>query len=224
MTEPDVAITDFLLAAEAFVFVAVLCRRSAWTFRLGRWLVVFFASVGAASLCGGLFHGFFLDHPFGYDVLWRAVLIFIGSATLAKCAVGAELLFRHRTACVVTLFAAAGFVAYLLSMLSMAGDFRIAVAFNLPGAVFLLIAFAIASRRARDSRLMAGAAGMALTLCAGTLQQWKVGLHPAYFNHNAVYHLLQGIALFLVFLAAFRLVQTRTMPSIHPGDAHEHAS
>jgi len=36
---------------------------------------------------------------------------------------------------------------------------------------------------------------------ASALQQLHVGLHPRYFNHNALYHLIQGIALALLFNA-----------------------
>src|SRR5687767_7945731 len=98
MTEPDVALTDFALAVEAAAFVAVLIRRGALLFSMGRWLLVFFASVGTASLCGGLVHGFFLEHSFKHEVLWLITLFAIGTATLAKWAVVAELLFSRKIA------------------------------------------------------------------------------------------------------------------------------
>jgi uncharacterized protein DUF6962 len=33
------------------------------------------------------------------------------------------------------------------------------------------------------------------------LQQLRVGLHPVWFNHNALYHLLEGIGLAMLFVA-----------------------
>jgi hypothetical protein len=224
MTEPDVAITDFALAVESAAFVAVLVRRGALQFSMGRWLLVFFASVGTASLCGGLVHGFFLTHPFGDEVIWPATLLAIGTATLAKWAVGAEMLFSRRVAHAVIIIASIQFAAYAVAAIFYVRDFWIAVADNLPGALFLMIAFAVAAKKTRDGRLFCGALGMALTITAGLLQQQRVGLHPTYFNHNAVYHMLQGIALFLVFVGAYRLVQTRRMPAAGSGATHANAS
>ena len=48
----------------------------------------------------------------------------------------------------------------------------------------------------------AGAWGLGLTFVAAAVQQGRVGLHPRYFNHNALYHLIQGAGLFLVFRGA----------------------
>jgi hypothetical protein len=42
---------------------------------------------------------------------------------------------------------------------------------------------------------------------AAGIQQGGIGLHPVYFNHNALYHLVQGIALALIFLAARGLLR-----------------
>jgi Family of unknown function (DUF6962) len=49
-------------------------------------------------------------------------------------------------------------------------------------------------------------AGVALTLVAALLQQREVSIHPRYFNHSALYHVLQAVALFLIFLSGRWLV------------------
>jgi hypothetical protein len=41
------------------------------------------------------------------------------------------------------------------------------------------------------------------------VQQLRIGLHPAYFNHNALYHLVQAVALALVFAACRDLLAPR---------------
>jgi hypothetical protein len=51
-----------------------------------------------------------------------------------------------------------------------------------------------------------------LTLVAAAVQQARIALHPTYFNHNALYHLLQAIALFLIFRAAIFLAPLPTSP------------
>jgi hypothetical protein len=44
------------------------------------------------------------------------------------------------------------------------------------------------------------AAGLIMSAGAAVLQQAKVSLHPDYFDHNAVYHVVQGIALVVLYL------------------------
>jgi hypothetical protein len=46
-----------------------------------------------------------------------------------------------------------------------------------------------------------------ISLFTALVQQLRVALHPVYFNHNALYHVLQAAALFLCFLASGRLVE-----------------
>jgi hypothetical protein len=43
---------------------------------------------------------------------------------------------------------------------------------------------------------------MVLTLVAAVVQQRRIALHPAYFNHNALYHAIQAIALGMIYLGA----------------------
>jgi predicted Co/Zn/Cd cation transporter (cation efflux family) len=54
---------------------------------------------------------------------------------------------------------------------------------------------------------MAGIWGLVLSFIAAAIQQIGIGLHPLYFNHNALYHLIQAIGLFLLFWTARRLVK-----------------
>ena len=42
-------------------------------------------------------------------------------------------------------------------------------------------------------------AGIISTFAAAGVQQTGLAMHPIYFNHNALYHLIQGLALFMVF-------------------------
>jgi hypothetical protein len=39
-------------------------------------------------------------------------------------------------------------------------------------------------------------------LFAAAAQQAELGINPHYFNYNAVYHVLQAVALFMLLLAA----------------------
>ncbi len=71
MTEPDVTLTDYALALEGILFLVLLQRGHARPWGLRSWFSLFFASVSAASLCGGTVHGFFLDEQtLGHTILW----------------------------------------------------------------------------------------------------------------------------------------------------------
>jgi hypothetical protein len=210
MTEPDVALTDYAVAVECAAFVVLLARERGRCEGLRVWFSVLFASVGAASLFGGTVHGFFLDpSSAGQAVLWPATLLAIGVTAFAAWAIGATLLFSKRVARGVILGAAMQFLLYGAIVLCVSQDFRVAILGYLPAALFLLAAFGATCRRRKERGLPAGAWGMALALIASVAQQLRIGIHPLYFNHNALYHVVQAAALFLVFLEGRRLIRAR---------------
>ena len=202
MKEPDVTITDYLLALEAFAF-AVLIARSATGTALQRWFVIFFAATAAASLVGGTVHGFFNNSI----VLWRLVLISLGVVAAAAWAIGARLLLSDRLAQFVVTAAWVEFVAYALIVVFVTDRFLFAIVNYLPATVFLIVAFFARYQSNAVTPLAQGLAGLLVTLVAAAVQQARIGVHPTYFNHNALYHLLQAVALFLIFRAAMFLTQ-----------------
>jgi uncharacterized protein DUF6962 len=196
MQEPDVTITDFLLSLEALAF-ALLIARSATT-PLQRWFTSFFVATAVASFAGGLVHGFFSDSK----ILWRLVLIALGVVATAAWAIGARMLFSDRVAYLVEIAAWIAFVAYAWIVVFITDAFAIAVANYLPSTLFLIVAFVAAFQASRSTPLALGLGGLVLTLIAAGVQQSGIALHPKYFNHNALYHLLQAIALFGIFRGA----------------------
>jgi hypothetical protein len=202
MKEPDVTITDYLLALEAFAFALLIARAATGT-ALQRWFVIFFAATAAASLVGGTVHGFFNDSV----VLWRLVLISLGVVAAAAWAIGARLLFADRLAQFVVTAAWVEFAAYTLMVVLVTDKFLFAIVNYLPATVFLIVAFFARYQSNAVTPLAQGLAGLLLTLVAAGVQQARLAVHPTYFNHNALYHLLQAIALFLIFRGAIFLTQ-----------------
>jgi hypothetical protein len=210
LLEPDVALTDFGLALESGWFAAWLRRHPPGApLRLA--FVGFFAAVALAALLGGMTHGFLPDEQARlYRVVWLSTLIAIGAAALASWAIGARLVFGEKIADRVTAFAALLFAVYIAAVIFVSQSFAVAIVHYLPAAAFLLFAFAYAWRRQRSDFLAAGIAGVALTFVAAAVQHGRIGLHPRYFNHNALYHLVQALALLLIFLAARGLLKPAT--------------
>lgn len=213
MTEPDVALTDYAVALECAVLTWLLFRRAPARRELRRLFAIFFASTGIAALAGGTVHGFFLDDdsPAGV-VLWRMALLALGLATFAAWSIGGRVSFAERTARVIQTLAGAACVAYAVVVLAVDQRFWIAIANYAPAVVFLGIAFLVAYRREPERPALAGFAGVVLTIAAAIVQRRRIALHPSYFNHNALYHLIQMAALVLIFMAGRHFTAASAAP------------
>jgi hypothetical protein len=208
LLEPDVTLTDFGLAIECGAFAAWLrqCNDAGTPLRLE--FVVFFAALALAASFGGISHGFFSNHQsWLYVTVWNSGMIALGTAAFASWAIGARLILSDRAAMRVTAFAGLLFAAHVAVILFVSRSFAVAIVHYLPATIFLLAAFALAYRRRGDVFLLAGIAGLLLTVVASGAQQARIGLHPVYFNHNALYHLIQAFALLLIFWAARGLLK-----------------
>jgi hypothetical protein len=210
MTEPAVTLTDYALAIECAVFVIALTRLDARDKQLCFWLVVFFASAGAAAVFGGTVHGFFLgaSSP-GRRILWPATIFAILVTSLAAWNIGAVLQFDVRQAILVRRLAIAQLVIFSLVVCFVTSRFYVGIIAYLPSTLFLLFALLTAYRRRPNPAIRWGVAGLALTLAAAAVQQLHVSIHPVYFNHNALYHVIQGAALGMIFVAARSISRVR---------------
>jgi hypothetical protein len=198
VTETDVTLTDFALAAECAVFALACARRPRTPLRDA--LSAAYALSGVAAVCGAAVHGFASDAAsIGYRVLWPLTLLAImgASAALASGAVilsGAGARWRH----------ALGLAALALGagVLAGADSFALAVAAYAPASLALACAFAMRFLRHRDRSAAYGSAGLLLGIGAGGLQQLGFTPAPGALSHNAFYHVLQMIALALLYVAA----------------------
>ena len=212
MREPDVTLTDFALAVECAVFCALIARWPAADARVRRWWIILFASIGTGAVIGGLVHGFVYEPGPASDALWRATLLALGVTTLSLWMIGARGLLTEPVATWVSRAAIAQLVVYCVVVLFVYTEFLVAIGMYLPATVFLLVLMIIAYRHAPDRLLACGIAGLLLTFVAAAVQQLQIGIHPVYFNHNALYHAIQGLALFLIFLGARWFVTVHGKP------------
>lgn len=203
MTEPDVALTDYAIALLCAALCALIARWGDADARARRWWFVLFASIGAGALAGGTVHGFFLDESSaGYRVLWPATLLSLGVTATAMWFVASFAGLRDRSGRVVRQAAVAAFVAYTVVVLFFDQRFLVAIAAYLPATLFLLVILGIAYVRTRNGAVGIGVVGLLLTFVAAAVQQLGIGLHPRYFNHNALYHVIQGVALVMIYRGA----------------------
>jgi hypothetical protein len=183
MTEIDVALTDFLLAAQAGWF--------AWAFRRNvpaGWLrssaCLMFGGLALAALAGGLWHGF-LTEPSGLSrAVWWLTMLGVGAAASGYVLLGAGLLGWQSPA---VLFGV-GALAVVYAVLS-AGTlaFYPAVIATLLATVVGMAGLVRQLCRPGTGTALVGAVAIAL---AAIPQQLEWGLEALNLSHNAVYHLL----------------------------------
>jgi hypothetical protein len=203
LIEPDVALTDFGLAAECALFAGWLLRRGLTGNPLRRWFVVLFAALSLGALLGGITHGFLPDAASdAARMVWNATLIAIGVAALASWAVGAHVLFANSTARWFTAAAALLFAINVAVVLYVDQSFLVAIIFYAPAIVFALVAFVLAYRTSGKAVLLFAIAGIVLSLIAAVIQQTQTGIVALGLTHNALYHVVQAVGLLLIFLTA----------------------
>lgn len=204
--DPDVVLTDLALA----VLGAWLAWRLANASAKGAMAasgVVILGALASAALWGAVFHAFFpagTDTPPGF-VAWIPVvlsIVAIGMAllVLAMRVAAPRLRARARLAAASVYGTAFAATALLVDL-----SYRTIVCFYTPVVVLILMVAAHQAWRTRSAGWTLIAVSFAISLLAAALQQGRVSLHPEHFDHNAVYHVLQGIALVLLYRGFLRV-------------------
>jgi uncharacterized protein DUF6962 len=197
MAEADVVLTDYALALEC----TVLAWRSGRATSLARWSSLLFLATAVTTLAGGTSHGF---RP-GARVLWIVAMLGTGVIAFAAWGAGACLVASPRAVRTIVALAAVELAAYSAAVAGGAQTFRFAIANYLAASVFLLAGFAVATVRYHERTSLAGIAGLAGTLVAAGMQQARVALPVLSLDHNALFHVVQGASLALLFLGFRRL-------------------
>lgn len=212
MTEPGVALTDYLLALEAALLCGLIWRgRPLGPLRV--WGAALYASLSLASLAGGTTHGFFLDSAsLGHAILWPLTLISIGITALCLWVIGARLGLPHRQAGVVTTLATIVYVLYAIVVLFVTSQFLIAIVAYLPAVLFLLAMFYVAWRRTRVPIVLVGAAAVVITIIASIVQRIDISLLGIAHANNVLYHALEAIALLLLYPAISWISSRLSLP------------
>lgn len=198
--EPAVVYTDLGLAALGGVFSWRLATRAGHA-PVARAGAVVMGGLASAALWGAIFHAFFPAKTAtraGF-MAWMPVAISIGVVASALLYLGILLLVpslsvRMRRALVGVY--AAGFA---LTVAFVDESFTMIVRLYGPMLVLMLVASAHQAIARRGAWAWLVAAGVATSMVAAALQQARVAVHPVYFDHNAVYHVVQGVALVLLY-------------------------
>lgn len=200
LTEPDVAITDFALAIECLVFSWVLLRKMGPIGTIQRLFALLFFTIAVGALLGGISHGFLLSgDTLESRIMWSATLLALGLTSLVSWHIGAEIQMTQPWRKATKSGAIVLFILYSLGVVCVTQTFELAVLNLAPALLFLLFGYIAVYRQHADMSVLIGIAGILLIFAASVLQQLGIGIHPVYFTHNAVYHVLQGLAFFMIF-------------------------
>lgn len=201
MREPDVTLTDFGLAAAcaAFAFVIIQTAGNRSSLRLAA--AGFFLFLGLSAAIGGTVHGFCASEESGTCVtLWLLTLETVGLASASLWVAGAMLL-SERAARPLALLAIPLLTIYSGSVLLVTRQFWIAFSAYLPAMLLLSFGFLAVRAQLRPGTWLVGVSGVVTSLASCAVQYLQMGLHPIYLSHNALAHVIQGIAMTLLFVS-----------------------
>jgi len=198
ITEPTTLLTDYLLAA----FTAVLALRlGVYATRSVRWWAAAFWATVVASVAGGTVHGFYLVLPdIVTDSLWVVALEALLVAGFAMIAA------TWRPTLPVVF-------AYVLYGIWVANHQRFVFAIVGYGAALLVLTAAhlrrwIATGSAASVWMLGG---VAVSVLAAVVQQAEWDLHR-WFNHNDLYHVIQAVAIGMLYRGAIGQLPTPRFP------------
>ena len=208
--DPDVVLTDLALAVLG-AWLAWRLARGTERGTIARSGVVVMGGLASAALWGAVFHAFF---PAGTSTrpgfwAWVPVSLSIVAVGTALLTLALRVAAPRLPATALRALAAAYGGAFASVVLFVDQSYRTIVWFYGPVVALFLV---VAGRQAIKSRSTAWtliAVSFAISLLAAVLQQARVALHPEHFDHNAVYHVLQGIAMVLLYRGFLRAPDAR---------------
>lgn len=206
MTELAVtAITNFVLACEAFFLAGLLAAR-----RAGRLTPAWLWSgmmllLGLSALLGGIDHGFFETQGLSRRAIQRTNWMVIGAVAFLVLMTTTAQFFAPRVRRVVLVAGLVQLVVYSAAIL-LAGSFVFVIANYVPALVLLLVMNLWGVKSGAGSWPMI--AGIVVLFAASAIQALDVVVfHP--LNGSGLYHVVTMVALVLLYRGGLRLRTAR---------------
>jgi uncharacterized protein DUF6962 len=206
--DPDVVFTDLGLAILGawFAWRLASAPRSG---PLGKVPALLMAGLASAAFWGAVFHAFFPEDTATLPgfIAWIPVTLSIVVAAATLFELGLRVLARALRQQIRRWLLAAYAGAFAAMVLLVDESFTTIVRFYVPALLLFLAAATVRALRSSGGWSLI-ALGLTLSAVAALLQQLEVALHPIYFDHNAVYHLVQAAALVLLYLGFRRVADS----------------
>jgi len=200
--EPSTTLTDLLLGVFALILAFRLLRQNEQRSRRD-WYLAFVAS-GVAALLGAASHG---SGPqvslLAQQVIWKCTTITVGLAScfllagaLRAMVANSRVRFLSLTATYLKLAAYATWMLFHDEFIFVIVDYAVAML------IIALIASFDWKREPRRARFIL--AGIAVAFVGAAVQASGLGLHE-HLNHNDIYHLIQMVAFYSLYLGGLLL-------------------
>ena len=211
--DPDVAVTDLGLAILG-AYLGWRLWNTPGRDALLKNGAILMGGLASAAFWGAVFHAFFpagTATPPGL-LAWVPVVLSIVVAATAMLDLSLRLLLPAIQLHVRRSIVAAYAVGFAVVVLLVHESFSSIVYFYTPALVLLLIAAGQQAIRRRDTGWTLIATGLIMSAGAAMLQQAKVAVHPVYFDHNAVYHVVQSVAILFLYFGWRRAPEISPLP------------
>jgi len=206
--EPDVVFTDLGLAVLGawFAWRLASAPRSG---PLGKVPALLMAGLASAAFWGAVFHAFFPEDTATLPgfIAWIPVTLSIVVAAATLLELGLRVLAPALRQQIRRRLVAAYAGAFAAVVLLVDESFTTIVRFYVPALLLFLAAATVRALRGGAGWTLI-ALGLTLSAGAALLQQLGIALHPVYFDHNAVYHVVQAAALVLLYLGFRRVAES----------------
>jgi len=215
MTEPMTTLTDYLLAVVCVTLAVFLLK--IWSVRRDRavlfWSFALLATAFAALL-GGTFHGFGRSlTPSGARLLWLGTTWSIGLASFALMTGSLFGAVRPPMRSWFITIAACKLLLYLVWMIGHEEFIYPIIDYGSSMIVVLVLCII----RWNEPAFRWIAAGILTAFGASGVQQAHLGFGPA-FDHNAVYHIIQMLAVWLLYRGARLLSDRHALSPLPAGE------
>jgi hypothetical protein len=199
--DPDVVFTDLGLAIlAAWLGWRLWARTGPGTpARAG---VLLLGGLASAAFWGAIFHAFFPANTatLAGFIAWIPVSLSILVVGATLLAVSLRLLAPRLTPRIRRALVAVYAAAFAAVVLLIDESFSTIVRFYGPPLLLFLVAAARQAIRRASAAWTLIAVAFTVSAGAAVLQQAEVSIHPVYFDHNAVYHVVQAVAVVLLYL------------------------
>lgn len=207
MREPGVTLSDYLLAVVCAGFTWNLCWYGLKNNLFNFFWCLLFSSIAISSIVGGTVHGFFShESTLAYQILWPTTLLFIGITASSCWMLGGYMLGIDEQIKKWIVLIGLVYLVYVVTVIFYNQNFLVAIINYLPAITFLLMVAILRYMKTKIIYYGWIIIGILISFIATLAQQMQFSFHPIYFNHNTIYHLLEAVALYFIFIGAKGLV------------------
>jgi hypothetical protein len=204
--DPDVVVTDLALALLGAVLAWRLARDPRKPFLTSAGITIMVA-LASAAFFGAVFHAFFPGDTTSRAAFlaWIPVSLSIVVVSGTLLALGLWVLLPQLSRPVRRVLLTGYSIAFAFVVVFVDESYEMIVRFYAPTLVLFLVAALREAIRRRDAGWRLLAIAFAMSIAAAFVQQARIALHPQVFDHNALYHVIQGAALVVLYVG-FRRV------------------